>query len=55
MYGKKGINAEMAFVAKRHVGAAPFLPKHGMMMDHKGLLGVMHNQETKRNYLEKTK
>lgn len=53
-YGQKGMNAEMAFVMKRGMGKAPFVPKRGMP-DMKGIMGVVQNPETKRNFLEKKK
>jgi hypothetical protein len=53
-YGQKGMNAEMAFVMKRGFGKAPFVPKKGMP-DMKGIMGVVQNPETKRNFLEKKK
>ena len=55
MFGRKGINAEVAFVPKKYTGVGRFVPKMGSTFGDKVVLAVIHNMETKKNYLEKKK
>jgi hypothetical protein len=55
MFGRKGYSGEAAFVPKKHIGVGRFVPKMGSTIGDKGVLSVIHNVETKKNYLEKKK